>query len=1202
MLKTKNNHGEVFMRIRGIVTYLAMSAIFTGVSYADIESLTKDFTNPPDKSCAETWYHFTSNAITKEGITADIEAMRDIGYKTAHVFGIGSYTHVPGFDIKVGDEKWRDLMRHLGAEAKRCGISLGMHNCPGWSSSGGPWIKPEDSMKKVTASETFVNAPFKGKVKLPQPETVAGFYRDIAVIALPSEGKMPTPKVFSDIKGGEKILNNQSCTLPVKEKTGKGSFTYEFEKPFAARTAKIIFDDRHVFLGVDVLASDDSRNFKKIAFYKVDSFCDLGLPHYVPLGENVKYKYYKFVFRNTGFPEWFSPRDLHVREISLLSDSMIKDAGKKVSMGKPYKYAAPEKGALGGADREKIKFFKADKNGEVSLDLKEGCWKILRIGYTSTGATNQPTNVSGLECDKLSKRGLDAHWPYYMAKMQADFNGALKNATIDSYEVSGQNWTEDFAEQFKARRGYDIMPWLPVMAGYPVGSPEEISKFCFDVQVTVAELFAENYFDYFSQLCKKNGLTSIAEPYGGPFDYFRCVRNIDFPATEFWIGEKPPSKAVASMANVYGKPRAGTESFTTMFDEGRWQQDPRQLKEYGDRAWAQGVSEFVMHTYVHQPFNAGPGFSLGKHGSHLNRLNTWWKMGDAWISYVNRSQVLLQRGKFLADVLLLPPQDNPNGLFYTVGDAEKICDAGYAYNICSNFDLGEVLYVENGKVKAAKDGSEHSLLLLPDSKYMSVKKLKALAKLIKDGASVAALKPRNTISLSDDKNEFDALVNEIWGSGGESFRKIGKGSLYVSANALDVLEKMKIKPRVSAGKIKTLARRDGDIDIFYLLNRSECKVNREVSFAIPEGKIPQIWNPADGSIENAPQWKREGDGIKIPFEFDANESKFVVFVKGNAPAVADFKSSLEPAKDFEPKIIEARYGEQKLKLVKDVKNIVEKNLKSGLTVGNSAFGGDPAPMKPKSLYVKYAVDGKTCESDVPEGMDFYVSGGGTANIPNVRPTYFNGKLSLKFEVNAEATGTLSDGSIFRKSVTDLPKAKNISSDWKVEFQKNRGAPDSILLKKLHSVSECENEGIKYFSGEMVYSKTVEIPAEFIKRNRTVKLAFDEIYNVAQVSVNGENVAVLWTPPFECDITKFIKEGENKLSVRVANLWVNRIIGDQLLPVENYPKWVLENKTVSETKRFTSSHWHNSWPKNSPLKKSGIVGTAEIKAVDIIPLK
>ena len=88
---------------------------------------------------------------------------------------------------------------------------------------------------------------------------------------------------------------------------------------------------------MDILASDDSRNFKKIAFYKVDSFCDSGLPHYVPLGENIKYKYYKFVFRNTGFPEWFSPRDLHVREISLLSDSMIKDAGKKVSMGKPYK-------------------------------------------------------------------------------------------------------------------------------------------------------------------------------------------------------------------------------------------------------------------------------------------------------------------------------------------------------------------------------------------------------------------------------------------------------------------------------------------------------------------------------------------------------------------------------------------------------------------------------------------------------------------------------------------------------------------------------------------------------------------------------------------------------------------------------------------------------------------------------------------------
>lgn len=1180
------------MRVCAISAAMLVSAFAVG---GEIDALKRDFENPPAPSRAETWYHFTTNAATKEGITADIEAMRDIGFTTAHVFAIGSYGKIPGFELKFDSEQWRGLMRHLGKEAKRCGIALGTHNCPGWSSSGGPWIKPEDSMKMVVASETFATAPLESPVKLPQPESKFGFYRDIAVIAIPSGGRLPTPaSADADMR---KVLSGRVIALPMKERGSSADYVLEFPKPVKAQTAKLVFKDLHVYVGVDISVSADGKIYRKIVSEKIASFADSSAPHYFSLKDAGDFKFCKVSFRNVGFPDWFSPRDMHLKSIEFLADPMIFEAPRKVSMGKAFTYWVPNGNEAAGADKSKVlvltdKF----KNGVLSAGLPAGDWKILRIGYTSTGAKNQPTTCFGLECDKLSKRGLDAHWPHYMAKMIEDCGGMLKNATIDSYEVSGQNWTENFAEEFRVRRGYDIVPWLPVMVGCPVGTPEECAKFSFDVQTTVAELFAENYFDYFGELCRKNGLISIAESYGGPFDYLRGIRHIEFPATEFWVSPRAPSRAVLSMANVYGKSRAGAESFTTMFNEGRWQNDPRDLKFYGDRAWSRGVSEFIMHSYVHQPFNAGPGLGLGRHGSHLNRLNTWWKMGGEWVKYIGRSQVLLQRGVLAGDVLVMPPLNSPNSMFYGDSVSGKLFSAGYSAAICSPFDLGEILFVENGRVKAAKNGASFGMLAIPGSKYMSVKKLRALRRLVADGATVAAAKPRETPTLSDSQADFDALVAEIWGNG-EPLRRIGRGRLIATGDIFKAISTVGMKPDFKGRNIDFLKRIDGGVEIFYLYNTAPDAVSQTVSFRVEDGKVPQIWNAENGSVENAARWSRRGEYVEMPLDFAANEPKFVVFADGKAAAVSEFTVSGTAKKPASVKILEAKYGSGNS--VVDVLGKVAAEIGSGITVSNETFGKDPAPMKPKKLCVRYSKDGEIFEREYPEKSVALIS---VAPQSSVRPLYRNGVLSVEFRENAKAEGSLSDGSKFSVSVSDIPAPRDISENWKVEFQKNRGAPDSIALGKLQSLSESEIDGIKYFSGEMLYSKNVEIPAEFFKKNRRIILSFGGVYNVAEVWLNGKKATTLWTPPFECDITDFAKSGANSLSVKVANLWVNRIIGDQREPDEGWQKWALEGKSVSETKRFTFSNWTNSWAKDSPLKKSGLTDGASVSARDYVPLK
>ena len=1162
-------------------------------------NLQKDFENPKDLARAGTWYHFTSAMITKEGITADIEAMRDIGYDSAHIFAIGGGAPKQFENpVKLMSPQWEEMMKHLGREAKRCGIKLGMHNCTGWSSSGGPWIKVEDSMKKLTASEVNVDGG-NVNIKLPKPQNLLNFYKDVAVLALLAKQKMPLPKITSTLNGAENIFATKSLTIPTATNKG-GSVVFEFEKPYSSAFAKFEFNPVHVYINIAISVSDDGKQFKEIAKTSIASFKDKGAPKFVSFEKMVSAKFYKFDFIPRDFPEFFNKRhDISLRSINLLQDAMIRDVDKKISIVSNYGYTEPKgKIAKGVALNSIVNLTdKMNSDGTLVADLPEGNWKILRIGYTTTGAKNAPSALAGLECDKLSKRGLDAHWEHYMGKMQKWLGGSLHYATIDSYEVGGQNWTEGFDAEFKKRRGYDITKYLPCVFGYIVADEKQSEKFLYDLQKTVSELFCENYFDYFHALCKKNGLVSIAESYGGPFDNFRASRHFDFPVSEFWVRQKPPSKSVSSIANLLGKKRCGTESFTSSYQNGRWSIDPAELKIYGDNAWAMGVNSFIMHTYVHQPFNAGPGFTLGKHGSDLHRLNTWWQMGKAWVSYVNRAQTLLQAGRALKQVLIVSPASSPNSMWEASVNT-SIVSAGFDYDICSFEDLGDILFVDNGKIKASKNGASYELLVVEKNRLNTIEKIKAIEKLVSDGANILAERPVDSPSLSDDKSEFDAIVARIWGSG-EAVKNIGKGKLFTKGSVVGALIKLKVAPRCIAKNILTVCRTNGTHDIFYIVNPSKNSFNKKIFFNVANGKIPQLWDADTGKIENIAEYKKIASGVEIPLYFRADESKFIVFINGQGQGIVDLQTS-QKLTETKIEIIEAKFGNKAKNQFIDVADLLKKNIASEIWVANKTFGSDPSPFNVKKLYLKYRINGKEKNLVLAENTLLRL----VDNAPEklIYTKVDGDKVGVCFEENGTANGECADKTKFSFEVKNLPEPLDISNDWVVRFQKNRGVPDMIKLAKTQSLSDSKIDGVKYFSGTMQYEKEIEIPSNYIQENRKLILEFEEIYNIAQVEINGKFVHTLWKYPYRCDITKYLKEGKNIIKVRVANLWVNRLIGDDHYPQEHLQNWVMQGKTKSESKRFTSSDWTTAWSKKDKLFKSGIVGKVQIKPCDIIPIK
>ena len=326
---------------------------------------------------------------------------------------------------------------------------------------------------------------------------------------------------------------------------------------------------------------------------------------------------------------------------------------------------------------------KMDKDGGLSWDPPAGKWTIMRIGHTCTGAqvTPAPAAGCGFECDKLSQRALETHFNGMIAKLAADtrpFVGKSFVAThIDSWENGSQNWTLRMREEFRQRRGYDIIPYLPVMSGRVVDSLEVSERFLYDLRQTISDLVVENYAGRFGELAHQNGLRFTVEAYGCPCEEAPYAGRSDEPMGEFWVDDAhnmwPTVRNMAAAAHTYRKPVVAAEAFTALEPE-RWLKHPATLKALGDKMMCEGVNRFVFHRYAMQPWlNRTPGAMMGPWGVHCERTQPWWEQSRPWHDYLARCHYLLRQGLFVADVCHLSPGPN----YYSPR-------SGYDYDTCSD--------------------------------------------------------------------------------------------------------------------------------------------------------------------------------------------------------------------------------------------------------------------------------------------------------------------------------------------------------------------------------------------------------------------------------------------------------------------------------------------------------------------------------------
>ena len=1236
--------------MRKLATIITAVCLLT--IYAQAADLEKGFITPPDSAKPHTWWHWMNGNITKEGITADLEAMQRVGIGGAQIFSVGCGI-LPG-PVDLLTPEWREMMKHAAKEASRLGLELCIQNGPGWSNSGGPWNTPEHAMQQIVVSETMAKGPAHFSGTLPQPPTKLEYYRDIEVMAFPAPVgeeiamKSLAPKVTSsgnNINGSYLFDGKLETTvnLPLPDGDKISFIQFEFVRSFAARSVNLVLSSaRRNPRGV-IQVSEDGLKFRDVQAFVFPKKSGDGTMC-ISLGNDpVPARFYRVTFIGGGL----DAKQITIAEISfspcLRTDDVFAKSG--MNMGNLNRTpivagtsVAPGLAVKSGEIINLTSCMKAD--GKLDWDVPSGSWTILRIGHTPTGAENHPALRSGqgLECDKLSTEALDAHWAGFVQTVADDFGPlagkgkTFNNVLIDSYEVGGQNWTAKFRKEFQQRRGYDPLPWLVTITGRVVDNPEVTERFLWDMRRTIADLFAEKYYGHFRELCNQHGLKASLEPYTGPYESLQSGGSADIPMGEFWIDKQhfmnSSVKLAATVGHIYGKPVIGAESFTAAPKEnsGRWLNDPYSLKAQGDWAFSCGVNRFIFHRYALQPWtNRWPGMTMGQWGTHFDRTCTWWEQGSAWMKYIARSQFLLQQGRFVADAAAFCGETAP----VQMPAINPALPPGYDYDGINADVLLNQAAMKDGRLEL-KSGMRYRVLSLsqPD-RTMTPKLLRQLRGFVADGLTLVGPPPEKSPGLEGYPKcdaEVKSLVTEIWGScDGKTITEhaLGKGKVVWGQTMAQIFAALETPPDFEfaangGSQLVYIHRLVGDTEIYFVSNQRDQFDSVDCTFRV-SGKVPELWHADTGRIEPAPVWREEGGRIIVPLQFDPAGSIFVVFRKpagnGNHIVSAVFSAQPSPfATPSELRILRARYESVDDERGADVTAPLNSQIRDGrlkMKVFSKTLGCDPAPNHKKQLRVEYTINDQTAEKIVRAGELLEIS---QPAAPASKQSAFElisnatGQVKLCASTSGTAELKMASGQTVKMEACSVPKPIELAGPWELNFPPNWGAPAQINLPQLISWTEHADKGVKYFSGTATYVKEVEISAEMLGIGRALWLNLGQVKNLAEVCVNGKPLGVLWKPPFCVNISDAARPGKNKLEMKVTNLWPIRLIGDEQLPADcvwdnnnlalsQWPEWLLEGKP-SPTGRLTFTTWHH-WKKDDALLPSGLLGPVRLcTAVEI----
>ena len=1119
---------------------------------SELKELSQSFKSPSIKYRPETWFHLNGNNISKEGLTLDLEAIKEAGLQGIHLFNKSGRPYPNVKPIKILSSEWEDMIRHAADECKRLGLKFTMQNCPGWSMTGGPWVPAEEAQREIVETVYRVKggSTFSEIIKLDSLYKTPNYdYKDVQIVAFPTPdgddiGILNPTKIESNnpVVPWKDIFNpNSKITVTAKTtRLDKKLDTYRakgiakvgakdtwvkttFKNPVTLRS--VVFPPlRHIIMDSQYPQVDVNVKVEAIVGNKLTEITTLNIPDgnwndrqkklTLSIPETTS-KTFVFTFEGEHIIE---PEFIHLTSKPRLHNHEAKAAKAMRRLEKDVNYNYAESTIIPANKILNISD-KMTSEGKLIWNVPIGDWTVVRFGHINMRLTNKPAvpEATGWESSKLDKIAIENHLRNGMiGNLIKDGgpigDGKLHGLLIDSWESHIPTWTmnsEDMFKEFEQRRGYSMKTYLPATIGYIVESKEITTKFLRDLRQTMDEVYIDNFFSHFATVAHEMGAEVYTEGAGGevlPIDPMRYYGVSDIPMTEFWYPKAPsnqneyakPILNAASATHLYNKPMLAAEACTQIGV--KWNEHPFSVKYLIDYNFTKGVNHLVFHTFSHTPqTKVYPGSSFGGHiGFPFVREQTWWKYMSDWIDYLSRNQYMLQQGEYVADVLWYygdhferPPFD----LDYF--------PKGYRFDYLNEEILQTKLSVKDGKINV-KDAGGYRIILLRDADEMLLSTIQKLKELVLEGAIIVGDKPTGSPSLMDNENDLKRLKSisdELWGTESNGVKEVGLGKVYWGQTIDEVLKSESIQPDVLVPEnlpINWIHRKTADADIYFVSTTSEKPLDVSLGFRVSDG-YPQLWDAFTGEQQDPMVWSKENKKINVVISFDPSGSAIVVFPKGNKEP---YCSKVE----FENEtILSAENGWYKIHSDTDFPRISKK------------------------------------------GNKILASKSGTF------------KLYKEQEVN---------------SIDIKVKEISLQNNWKASFETGWDTPEWIDVPQLNSLTDFGNKAIKHYSGTVTYFKNFNI--ETVGENMSIDLG--EVANIAELWFNGEKVGTRWAPPYRFDLSENLLKGENTLEIKVTNTWRNQLIYDNTRSKEEKKTWTTNKPKKDDTQ----------------LDQSGLIGPVVLK--------
>jgi hypothetical protein len=1102
----------------------------TAPSQPGRDSLAEQFASPPAVARPRVWWHWLDGNVTKEGIQLDLEWMQRVGIAGFQVFDVAYRTpHVLEKRLAYMTPEWQDAFRYAISTAQRLGLEAGISSAPGWSETGGPWVRPEQAMKKVVWSETRVPGGrlFRGSLSQPPdtaglfqdlaraeatPEPAKHFYRDTLVLAYPlpadeDSSQLQTPRVTSS--GGtvdpvllldSKVGHKPAALLPVPTAEQPAWIRFDYPRPDTIRALAIALPASGRFAvtpgGTRLEASEDGNSFRAVADIPAGAFGQVTVSFPPVTG-----KAFRVVFSgpldvgdlwrraaDSAAPGIVTPpfglgpppqKDFGVTRLVLIEGARVNRFEEQAGFGAAadyYALAGEPIAARSAVPAATVVDLTSSMKPDGTLEWKPPGgqdWMIVRMGYSLTGQTNGPAPKEGvgLEVDKLNGGDVATYIEHYLQTYRdtlgPEFFGhrGVTSLVTDSIEAGPQNWTDGMIAEFQQRRGYDPRRFLLTLTGRVIDSTPASEHFLWDFRRTIAELLAENHYGQVGTSAHDAGLTV----YGEALEDNRPILGDDMEMR---------SHTDVPMGAMWMPGRDGRIMPTNIVD-------------------LQGAAS-VAHLYG-RPFVGAE--------SLTSALQPWAAAPRNLKSIVDAQLALGVTRFMLHSSVHQPLVDSPPGMTLGIFGQYFNRDDTWAEQARPWMDYlaRNVFLLQQGRYQADVAyfyGEEAPLTGLYGHRYMTDAPVGYGFDFLSADALLRLISVRGGNLVTPSGMRYRVLQ-----LGGSSMRMtlpvLRKLDALVRAGAIVIGKKPVSSPSLA-----------DDPDEF-----------RRLADALWSGSA----SAAGGRVVAD---RVVGDvlaGVGLPRDWEARNT--------DAPPLMVLHRTLEDAEIY---FVSSRTHQAARA---DIAFRVTGRLPE-------LWDADSGTRKPLAFRME---KGTTI---VPVAFD----PDGSALIVFKQPT----------RVSAQDVSTPA-----------LTPILQLDTGWKLTFQPGRGAPAvDVPAAAVGSWTDSDVAGIRYFSGTGTYTRRFDLSPGTLAGGRRVILDLGEVAELVDVGINGHRLRTLWKPPYSLDITEAVKSGRNEIELRVTNLWVNRLVGDE------QPGAVKIAHVIEPVYRA-----------DAPLRRSGLLGPVRLLRQD-----